>query len=332
MECKRIRYLMSLYIDGEASKEESLEVLEHLNGCSECEKYYEKLMESHEGLNRFSQNEKLTNECKDNIMKEVNKVVPHIYEEKKCRKSSYKWKIAVSVAIIALIMIVPINGKTVLATVSDWVSSLFIEKDGVTIGVKVKDHEKDRIKGERVKEEETIIYDINELKDLEENIKRPIIPEYMLEGYEFLEAKVKHYDEVVERAPIDGMITYSLDGSYKNCVYIFFTVYKDDKYNFNSWTEYEDKDVVSKEVDILDTKGILTRRKFYDMISYDLDVIEGKYPIDFRISSNNLSNENFNGEYIEKELIKIAESLLEKIYNELEEVEEVKDIPNIKFK
>lgn len=336
MECKRIKYLVSLYIDGEVSKEESIEILEHLNSCKECEKYFNEFIESHEELSAFSQNKKLSDECKINIINEINKDTTYIYEGKNNRKSSYKWKLAVCAALIAIVMVVPVNGKTVLATVSDWVSSLFIEKDGITIGVKVKDHEKGQSKEERLKYEETIIYDIDDLKELERNINRPLVPGYMIEAYEFLEARVKRYEEVVEIAPIDGQIVYSLDGSYKNSINIFFTIYKDDKYNSNSWRCYVDEKTVSKEVGILDTKGIITRDKFSDSsngyISYDLDVIEGRYPIDFWINSNNILDENFNGETIEKELIKIAESLFERIYNELEEVEEIKDIPNMKLK
>ena len=327
MKCKKIKYLVSLYVDGNISGEEWAELLEHMETCQKCKDYFNEFMNSHEQLEVIYQDEKLSDACKNNIMNEINKDATYIYEGKNNRKSTYKWRVVACAALIAIVMVVPINGKTVLATVSDLVSSLFIEKDGVTIGVKVKGHEKERIEGKRVKCEKNIIYDINELKDLEKNIDRPIIPTYMIEGYEFLEVKVQRYDEVVEIAPIDGQIVYSLDGSYKNSIDIFFTIYKDDKYNFSTSIGYVDKDVVFKEVDILDTKGIITRYKHSDsfngFIAYSLDIIEGKYPIDFRISSNNILNEDFNGETMEKELIKIAESLLERIYNELEEVEDI---------
>lgn len=190
MECKVVRYWISLYIDNELENETENELFKHIDECKDCNTYFQQSLDVNEEIeNVFRSVECNSERIKANILSNIKSK-----DKKNNRKIKYS-KLAICAAIlVGIIISVPINGKTVIAHVSDWAKSFTIRKPGLIIKVEDIDNERTIHSGNKIlvdiETEENFYFSI---KDLNEKVymveKKTCLPPYFPEGYSFKYAK-----------------------------------------------------------------------------------------------------------------------------------------------
>lgn len=331
MDCKIIKYWISLYIDNELDDEKNIILLEHLNKCPECENFFNQCINMDNNIEILFE-EKSSNEeyMKNSIIK---KIKEENIEVKKKRKS----KIAAAVACIIILLFIPINGKSVAALINEWTRSLIVQNDKLVIKVETEvdfseEYNKknsDTTKKNGVKKEEPIVITFNNEEEFIEKMNEiddyPHTSNRLNEDYKFKEGK---YEEINR-----GFEKYSVETRYKK---------------FNTETgRYEDelrikisympentritaisrksgklRNANGEEIEGEDTEKLVKEAKISGEIGYfesfsantTLYMFISNYPAQFEIYYCTFEEENG-----EEELTKIAEDLIDQIKEKVPE-------------
>lgn len=323
MQCIRFKYLIGLYLDNSINPDDKNDLFNHINTCKNCKTYFEQATQSDNSLKQFSKSQKLSSDVKDKIMDKICTT-----EMNKPRKM-FKLELASSIAILALVMIIPINGKSAFASVAEWVDNIFIQQDDLSIKVTKEDSETfhkeiDSIENDPPIEDNSIVEndtikpiilkDIRDVRKLEQSTKNPLLPAHVFNGLSFSNGDYYNHsglyivnlyykDKINSNNHMDCSILYR-EKSINNYSY-------DEKYS-------DDAGVKLKEISLLGSKGFLLSdisNSSSNKTRYYLKMFHHSKSAEIDITLYYDKNKNMDEKAIEQELLKTTESLLQEINN-----------------
>lgn len=322
MECKVARYWISIYMDKELEQETEKKLFKHIDRCKECSRYFQQSLDINEEIEElFKLEECNSDKIKSEILNGINK------EERRHKKTR---NIAVCAAIlIAILVTIPINGKTVIAYVNDWAKSFTIRKPGLIIKIDNIENQttSNATVGDwaKVKTDKKIYYSIEDLnKNVYKVEKKPCVPSYLPKQYEFKYALYeKHLG--IDLGSFDITTYFERENNQNdNEEYMSVQISYDAKdIASKSVKYYTDKNEEAKAVKIDGEEAIIIRRiagdghKFYKLhciLNTHLAEIEVKYK---NYKENSIA---------EEEMIQVADRLVKQIKEEVPEKENIKPL------
>ena len=323
MQCIKSKYLIGLYLDKSINSHDKNDLFNHINTCKNCKTYFEQATQSDNSLKQFFKSEKLSDEVKDKIMDKI------CTTEMNKPKKTFKWKLASSAAILALVMIIPINGKSAFASVTAWVDNIFIKQNGLSIKVSKEASETfhkeiDSIENDPPIEDNSIVENntikpsvlknIEDVRKLEKSTKNPLLSPHIFNGLSFSNGDYYNHsglyivnlyykDKINSNNHMDCTVLYR-EKPINNYDY-------DEKYS-------DDAGVKLKEISLLGSKGFLLSdisNSSSNKTRYYLKMFHHSKSAEIDITLYYDKNKNMNEKAIEEELLKTAESLLQEMNN-----------------
>lgn len=331
MDCKIIKYWISLYIDNELDDEKKIILLEHLNKCPECENYFNQCINIDKNIeNLFEEKKSGEEQLKSNIMKKITEENVKVKKKRKIRSKS-----AVAAACIIILLFIPINGKSVAALINEWTKNLIVQNDKLVIEVETGldfSEEYDKKNNDTTKEgnqnkvepkvlsfdnEEAFIEKMNKIDDY------PHMSNYAKEDYTFKEGRYQEIKDVFEKYSVETRYEKfnTQTGHYDDELKIKISymtentkltkiIHKVSKFTGDE-VEEGVPEVLVKEAKISGEIGYFERFS----LNTTLYMVIYNYPVKFEIVYYGEEEEKV----VEEGLTKIAENLIEEIKKKVPE-------------